>query len=793
MAAVLLVARTQLRARRASLSALAILVALVAAVVLAAGAGARRTSTALDRYLAFTQAADAAVGVAARPSTTSDHPRMTQLAQKIDDLAGVQRVSVEVGYATGVESEFDFALLGRYPSSPDVSGPFVLSGRMPETDAVEEVALSELAADEQRLGIGDVLHVPTVSVEGFEAVIAGQLDEFVFDGPEFDLTVVGIVRDTDSLSPKGTNATPVGYVSPSFVQSAGADASTSYAMFFIEADESFDLAPALTVAREEDPEAEVFGSTIRERVGDVDTAFGSIAFGLLLFAAVAAAGGVLALGQAVSRQIAISSSVVQHTRELGMRRRQRVIAVVLPLALATVAGLLAGVVVAVLASPLFPISVARRAEVDPGIRVEWAVLLLGASAILCLVVVWSLIVAWLQSHPARRVSSSRSSMLSKFSRVLSPAAAIGCATVLAPSRRTVRAGTALVGAVVSVTAVAAIVVFSQSHHAALAEPANYGWMWSSAPDVYGDDTDATVTAIAEDPRIEAVGGLFCSDLTVDAQPHPVCAVAVASGSLHLRISAGRAPASADEIALGATTMRDLATSIGDTVDIPREDGSTQTFRVVGQVIMVPIDGAHPGIGAAVTEEGLAQLSGSPQGDRQTLVLRYGEGVEATIVERSLEERFTVEFTAYSRPSPPERLVQLDRIRPILAAVAVFLGALGAIGLTHYLALSTRRRNNELAVLRALGFLRSQIRVSLACQAVTVAVIGLVVGIPAGILIGRQLWSSAVDQLGMHATPSIPIAIGIALTVATVLGAATIGTVTAMLRRGGVTARSLTTE
>lgn len=433
-------------------------------------------------------------------------------------------------------------------------------------------------------------------------------------------------------------------------------------------------------------------------------------------------------------------------------------------------------------SPVFPISVARRAEVDPGMRVEWPVMLLGAAALIVAVIAWSLVIAWRQSLPRQPSASARPPVLLRATRFLSPAAAVGCATVIAPSRRAVRAGTALVGTVVAVTAVVAIMVFSSSHHAALADPSNYGWTWTSAPDVYGDDTDALVAAIAEDPRIEAVGGRFCSDLILEAQPHPVCAIRVVSGSLNLRISDGRSPTRADEIALGMSTMHDLSTAIGGTIELPAQDGSPQTFQVVGQVVMAPIDVELPGVGAAVTEDGLAQLSGSPQGERQTLLLRYRQGVDAAELERSLEERFTVEFTAYSRPSPPERLVQLDRMRPTLVAVAVFLGALGVIGLMHYLALSSRRRRGELAVLRALGFVRSQVRASLSWQAMTVTVIGLTVGVPIGVLIGRRVWTSAIDQLGMVASPTVPLALGIGAAAASVLGAAVVGNLTG-LRRG----------
>jgi len=58
-------------------------------------------------------------------------------------------------------------------------------------------------------------------------------------------------------------------------------------------------------------------------------------------------------------------------------------------------------------------------------------------------------------------------------------------------------------------------------------------------------------------------------------------------------------------------------------------------------------------------------------------------------------------------------------------------------------------------LKTLGFDRRQIRGSVAWQATTLAIVGLVIGIPAGVVIGGFVWRQVADGLGISPTLSIP--------------------------------------
>ncbi len=64
-----------------------------------------------------------------------------------------------------------------------------------------------------------------------------------------------------------------------------------------------------------------------------------------------------------------------------------------------------------------------------------------------------------------------------------------------------------------------------------------------------------------------------------------------------------------------------------------------------------------------------------------------------------------------------------------------------------LAAAVRSRRGELAVLRTMGFTRSQVLGTVAVQALVIAGVGLLVGLPLGAVIGRLAWSVLATALG----------------------------------------------
>ena len=92
--------------------------------------------------------------------------------------------------------------------------------------------------------------------------------------------------------------------------------------------------------------------------------------------------------------------------------------------------------------------------------------------------------------------------------------------------------------------------------------------------------------------------------------------------------------------------------------------------------------------------------------------------------------------------------------PALLAAALAAGAIFALGLT--LAASVRRRRRDLALLKTLGFTQRQLAAAVAWQASYTAVIGIVIGVPAGIILGRWLWTLFARQIYAVPQPTVPV-------------------------------------
>jgi hypothetical protein len=104
--------------------------------------------------------------------------------------------------------------------------------------------------------------------------------------------------------------------------------------------------------------------------------------------------------------------------------------------------------------------------------------------------------------------------------------------------------------------------------------------------------------------------------------------------------------------------------------------------------------------------------------------------------------------------------------PSLLAASLAVGAVVALALT--LVSSVRRRRRDLALLKTLGFTGRQVSASVAVQATLVGVAGLVVGLPAGIALGRWLWVLFARQIYAVPEPTVPglavVLVGVAVLV-----------------------------
>jgi hypothetical protein len=94
------------------------------------------------------------------------------------------------------------------------------------------------------------------------------------------------------------------------------------------------------------------------------------------------------------------------------------------------------------------------------------------------------------------------------------------------------------------------------------------------------------------------------------------------------------------------------------------------------------------------------------------------------------------------------------LTPALLVSGLALGAVIALALT--LMSSVRQRRREFALLKSIGFVRRQLAQAVAWQASVDALVGVVIGIPLGIIAGRWLWDLFAQQIDAVPSPTVSL-------------------------------------
>jgi predicted lysophospholipase L1 biosynthesis ABC-type transport system permease subunit len=160
----------------------------------------------------------------------------------------------------------------------------------------------------------------------------------------------------------------------------------------------------------------------------------------------------------------------------------------------------------------------------------------------------------------------------------------------------------------------------------------------------------------------------------------------------------------------------------------------------------------------------------PEADITRFVaVRFREGVSPEAGKAALERALAERGASVESADTPEELSNLRFVRRLPVMLAMFLSALAVSALAYVLFVTTRARERDFAVLRALGFTRRQSRRVLTAQGSLIGVIGLLAGIPIGVAIGRFAWSWIAEQVPLQeSSPLALIATIVLIPVALVL-------------------------
>jgi hypothetical protein len=223
--------------------------------------------------------------------------------------------------------------------------------------------------------------------------------------------------------------------------------------------------------------------------------------------------------------------------------------------------------------------------------------------------------------------------------------------------------------------------------------------------------------------------------------------------------------------MGPLTLASLHKQIGDSVSVSSGTGESHRLRIVGVATMPTIGssgGLHTemGTGAVVPSSLIPATQRNPFNDPETGPFAYfvdvRPGVNPLAAQRSLQRMTgplsnSYNFGVIVQPVlHPAEIVGYRSMgtTPAILAAALGLGAVVALGLA--LLASVRRRRRALAVLKALGFTRSQLGAAVTWQSNIAVVSGVIVGIPIGVAIGRELWDLFAHQINAVPSPVVPV-------------------------------------
>ncbi len=737
------------RGLRARMSGALLLIAVAIGVTggLATGlvSAGQRANTAVDRLLEHTKLPDMMVF---DPTLT---PAQTDAIRSLDGvhgaalMAGVGLFDPDAGYlnvATSVDSRYGV----------DLDVPNLVRGRLADPTSSSEVVLDEVIAKFLSAGIGDELHFKSYSPEQ----VAGWGDEpteeqfMQFDGPDVDLDVVGISRHPADL----TTDDPMSYfvaLPPGFYDEyRGRIAEFSrFALIDLGPAPAPDVEGATAAAVREllGPDAspeesgEEAGEPVMSTLAFVTTALTVLAI-TIAFAGVVI--GALLVFRSVSRAAVESSPLVA----LGMTTRERALSIIGAMIPAAVPAAAIAVVVAAASSALLPFGLARRADPDPGFRLEPVTLTLGALGTMVGLVAIIAVVTFRAVRQRWAKPVRQSAAVAGAARTGVPIAplvgldlAVGAGRAGAPSGN--HFATAAI-ALASAAGVAALVL-GASIAQLEATPAAYGWTWDYVV------PDSMAARLTDDPDVETLAVVDTGTVTIDGRPIVVRGVETIKGAPPLLVLEGRTP-EVGEIVLGRRTMSDLGVEIGDVVNAVGADSSHE-LRVVGEAVFAGIlDIPEASWGAAVDRTVLTALGYGDNESGSSAVVGIASGVDGDEFARRVERE------SGEPPMPREEPMELARLReiePLPWILAGFLASAGLLALLNAIVTTARRRGRDLAVLRSVGFAPNGVRRAILVQSVALALCGLAVGVPAGLIVGRLLWSRLATSLGVQVLIAVP--------------------------------------
>jgi hypothetical protein len=775
--------RAKLRRRWRSWLAIALLVSVVGGFVLAAAAAGRRTESAFPMFVA-------AHGFDAVVYATMPAPGVAHLSSvaSATELVLPDEANPSCDCARPINGN-DFGVA--VPTGPAPSLSTLVSGHMPDPSKPDQVLASFTLQQDDGVRVGTVIHVPFEAPSQAAAYNNPNTGTPKPKGPDVALRVVGI-EASEFEFPSGTTPVYLLYAGPGFARAVLPHTAVQYQYYvrlrhgaagmiqFDQQEKSLNLGAS----------SPNVGSSSEDGVAaTIEASIHPQAVGWWILAALAALVGLAVVGQALARQSSAESEDHPTLVAVGMSRRQLFALDMARNLLVGLAGAVGAVVIATALSPIAPLGEARLAETSTGIAFDTLVLPLGALATVAVVLALG---TWpaLRSADAQRIdkrgAQSRSSapVAMLVSLGAPPTAVIGVRNAL--ERRSggaaVPLGSALLGMVVAVIALCATGVFGASLNHLTATPA----LWGDPEQVSFDPANtALLKSLDDNPLVTAITkGVGGADIMVSGKIVGSIVGTAVKGTLLFSTVAGHPPVGDGQIGLGVTTMHLVGAHIGSVVDVTVTTHSgaqrTEPFRVVSQTSFPQLGGfVSLGTGVLMTTADLVHIA-CPPGTQQALCRQKTGGLQNGGIRVSfasspqgkaaMDRYLSVNAPIVTEPVAPTSLVNFGEAVNFPLIFGAVLAVFGAATLAHLLVVSVSRRRRDVGLLKVLGFVNRQVVSTVSWQATTLALVGVLVGVPLGLVVGRGVWNTFAFNLGVVPVTVLPILLVAAITVGVLVGA-----------------------
>ncbi|HSB85026.1 MAG TPA: ABC transporter permease, partial [Ilumatobacteraceae bacterium] len=423
-----------------------------------------------------------------------------------------------------------------------------------------------------------------------------------------------------------------------------------------------------------------------------------------------------------------------------------------------VTGTSAGVAIAIALSGRFPTGFVRRIEPDPGVRIETAVVLVGAATFVVAVVAWLLVAMMVRHGSPRRRERPAVAVEAIATRAGAATASTGLRFAFTRGEHDRgSARTVIIGIAFTVTGLVGALTFATSLVRLVNEPARYGSnydvMFGAGADSLPDEMRAVLNA---SPDVDALL-LYAEGLARHgSESLRLLGMDPIRGEVGPPLLEGRLPASEDEIALGRLAARSLGVGVGDELRLTGDEQG-ESYRVTGLAV-VPSIGLNDGIGqdGVMTIAGLQRVNPSIPETAAVVRFRQGASMESKLALVASLGQDNSALIADRSASPPADIVNIERIRSIPFVLASLLAALALLTLGHAMVTSVQNRQRDVAVLRSIGADRRWISRAVLWQATSFTLVPILIGVPAGIIVGRIAFRAFADSMGTLNDASVPL-------------------------------------